>query len=305
MGAFTRFKETMKQKTLLSHCVDGKFMPTPNQRNTVMLKEAADFQVQLSRMDKELRSMQASVESLLNVTRAVAAAPLPHVYEETAAGAGGAVKPPESIGGPRFRADAVSQVAIELSRRMEAEVLGPLERWKLAHEHLLTKFSEGERLRLDLDGRRRQVAELAGRAQALQAKGAGGQKGAEKAQAQLEAAMAKLHQKEEKMTCEEGGWDATAAIDSDDDAVASEAHTQAEADLHRQLTALIKDAAYLRNFMATGLAVQGSALTDASAAMGVTPAGGSPKAARVAAGASGGSPVVKGPATPLPIVPLS
>lgn len=73
-------------------------------------------------------------------TKAVLSAPLPRVYEETSGGkvvplsasqgAGQAVLP---IGGTDFNAEELAKISKETSKKLESEVLAPMERWMNAY----------------------------------------------------------------------------------------------------------------------------------------------------------------------------
>lgn len=74
-------------------------------------------------------------------TKAVLSAPLPRVYEETqggkvvplnasSAGQGAVVLP---IGGTDFNAEELAKISKETSKKLESEVLAPMERWMNAY----------------------------------------------------------------------------------------------------------------------------------------------------------------------------
>lgn len=100
-------------------------------------------------------------------------APLPRVYEETG---GGKVVPvsngpvtgaaPNSgagltpIGGTDFSSEEIGKVAKETGKKLESEVLAPMERWMNAFSLVQTRMKKLEVLRLEVDSRRRTVAKL-------------------------------------------------------------------------------------------------------------------------------------------------
>lgn len=78
---------------------------------------------------------------ILLSTKAVLSAPLPRVYEETqggkvvplnasSAGQGAVVLP---IGGTDFNAEELAKISKETSKKLESEVLAPMERWMNAY----------------------------------------------------------------------------------------------------------------------------------------------------------------------------
>ena len=97
-------------------------------------------------------------------------APLPRVYEET--GPGGKVAPVNAsqqggggqvvlpIGGSDFNAEELTKVSKETSKKLESEVLAPMERWMNAYSLVQQRMTKLEALRLEVDSRRRTVATL-------------------------------------------------------------------------------------------------------------------------------------------------
>lgn len=93
---------------------------------------------------------------ILMSTKAVLSAPLPRVYEETqggkvvplnasAAGQGSVVLP---IGGTDFNAEELAKISKETSKKLESEVLAPMERWMNAYA-LVQVGGAGARLKAE------------------------------------------------------------------------------------------------------------------------------------------------------------
>ena len=117
-----------------------------------MLGEAKDFATQLKKCEAAIRLMKNACEvgaaaaprvrflptapappplthapplcspaplaqEMLKTVKSSMLVPLPHVYEETAAASGGAVRPSEAIGGPGFAAESISAVRPCSARR--------------------------------------------------------------------------------------------------------------------------------------------------------------------------------------------
>jgi hypothetical protein len=77
---------------------------------------------------------------MLGTTKAVLSAPLPRVYEETGGGkvvpvsasqAGG--QAPLPIGGADFNAEELAKIGKDVCKKLESEVLAPMERWMNAY----------------------------------------------------------------------------------------------------------------------------------------------------------------------------
>ena len=84
-------------------------------------------------------------------------APLPRVYEETQGGkvvplnasnahGGGALLLP--IGGTDFNAEELAKISKETSKKLESEVLAPMERWMNAYALVQVRAGRGEAVRL-------------------------------------------------------------------------------------------------------------------------------------------------------------
>jgi hypothetical protein len=137
------------------------FQPTSNLRNEAMMKEAVDFSVHLRKCEKAIADMKSACDTMLTTTKGSMGAPLPHVFEETAAGAGGEVRPTESIGGPAFQGETVIRLSQQASAQIESQVLVPIKRWLEVFSALQTRMRESEDLRLEVDSRRHTVIDLA------------------------------------------------------------------------------------------------------------------------------------------------
>jgi len=178
------------------------FQPTSNLRCQTVLKEATDFAQHLKKCERAIADMKSAGENILNVTKVAMSAPLPHLFEQTAAGSGGEVRPVLSIGGPSFEPDTVARLAQSSSAQLESQVLVPIKRWLDVFSALNVRMKEVEALRLEVDSRRHTVIDLAAsvdklRARLSKASGADG-----KLEASLDETIKKLQHKEGKLACE-------------------------------------------------------------------------------------------------------
>lgn len=188
----------MRQATGLG---ERNFQRTSNQRNESMMKEAQDFASHLKKCDKAISDMKASCESMLSTTKIAMSAPLPRLYEDTAAAAGASVKSVESIGGPGFRGEEFGRLSQTASASIESQVLVPIKRWLDVFHALNARMKEVEALRLEVDSRRHTVIDLASSVDKQRAKlGKVGGHDA-KLETHLDDTIKKLQHKEGKLTC--------------------------------------------------------------------------------------------------------
>ena len=104
-----------------------------------MMKTATDFSLQVKRCEKAIRAAHAANAELLATTKAVMSLPLPQTYDDSNAGAGGAASALHQVGGPGFKAEALSRVGNESGHKLETEVLAPLTRWQDVHLQLVVR----------------------------------------------------------------------------------------------------------------------------------------------------------------------
>ena len=177
-------------------------------------------------------------------------APLPCVYEDTAAGSGGGVQPVISIGGPSFQVETVARLSQTCSAQLESQVLVPIKRWLEVFGALHHRLKEVESLRLEVDSRRHTVINLAAEVDHLRAKLSKVNGSDGKLEGNLDDAIKKLQHKEGKLS------------------LTVQNFQEKEKSLAEDLSTLIKDAAWLRHYMALALRFQGEALLGASSALG-------------------------------------
>ncbi|KAI7840379.1 hypothetical protein COHA_005922 [Chlorella ohadii] len=220
-----------------------------------MMKTATDFSMQVKKCEKAIRAAHAANAELLSTTKTVMSLPLPQTFEDTNAGAGGAAVALHQVGGPNFKADALSRVANESGHKLETEVLAPLTRWQDVHLQLVARFKELENTRLELDSRRRTVADMSTKVSTMRTR-LGTSGGGAKTEAKLDSTIRILSHKEAKLK------------------VTSQNFDQQEALLARDLAALIADGQYLKHYVAAALRLQGGALLGAADAFGELTSGG-------------------------------
>ena len=66
------------------------------------------------------------------------------------------------IGGSDFSGEELARVSKETGKKLESEVLAPMERWLNAFALVQNRMRKLEALRLEVDSRRRTVANLGG-----------------------------------------------------------------------------------------------------------------------------------------------
>lgn len=244
-----RVAEKMRQATGFG---EKNFQRTSNQRNETMMKEATDFASHLKKCEKAIAEMKTACEHMLSTTKVAMAAPLPRLFEDTAGVSGSETKPVESIGGAGFQSETVGRLSQTASAQIESQVLVPIKRWLDVFNALHGRMKEVEALRLEVDSRRHTVIDLAASVDKLRAKlGKVGGHDA-KLEASLDDTIKKLQHKEGKLT------------------LSVQSFQEKEQSLYSDLSTLIKDAAWLRHYIASALRVQGEALTGGASALGDT-----------------------------------
>eukprot|EP00887_Chlorella_sp_A99_P001444 scaffold8.g1444.t1 len=220
-----------------------------------MAKEATVFRTQILNCQKAIRGMKTANEAMLNTVKQTMSAPLPLVYDETARAAGSQLTSSLPIGGTVFSAEEVAAAAQEAGHQLESQVLVPIQKWLDSCAGLMMRYRELDRLRLEVDSRKRTGADA-------------------KAQYNLDRTVARLQHKEGKLK------------------VASDSFDHQEALLYRDLSNLIKDAQWLKHHVQLALRTQGEALSRAAYAFGelppmpAAPAAAPEEAATVAAAAA-------------------
>jgi hypothetical protein len=231
---------------------ERNFQRTSNQRNETMMKEASDFASHLKKCDKAISDMKSACESVLSTTKIAMNAALPRLYEDTAAVSGSSGRSIETIGGGGFQSEEFSRMSQTASASIESQVLVPIKRWLDVFHALNARMKEVEALRLEVDSRRHTVIDLAASVDKQRAKlGKVGGHDA-KLEANLDDTIKKLQHKEGKLT------------------LAVQSYQEKEQSLYTDLSTLIKDAAWLKHYIASALRVQGDALVGAARALGET-----------------------------------
>jgi hypothetical protein len=277
MGAgWRRFTEKAKQKWHMAP--DKGFAATSNSRNELMLTDAGEFAGHLKRCEKDIRGLKNATEGLINTTKIVMSAPLPKVYEDVGGGKMQPVVGPAAgngaIGGD-FRAEELQRVARETAKKLEAEVLAPMQRWTTAYNTVQQRMTKLEGVRLEVDSRRRTVAELGmkidrQRARLPQTRSKG--------EFEMEQTIKKMQHKENKL------------------AAARQSFKEQESLVFQQLAQLIRDAVWLKSYIAAVMRLEQEAFTSAYQSLGET---------KAAVTAPGSMPVeqVAVPGSPLPVSP--
>lgn len=214
-----------------------------------MMKELQDFAVQLRKCEKAISDLKNAADAMLLTTRVVMNAPLPHVFDDTAVGSGGEVKPVVSIGGPSFQADTVGRLGQSASAQLESQVLVPIKRWLDVFSSLQTRMREVEAIRLEVDSRRHTVIDLAAQVDKLRARLSRANGSDARLEANLDETIKKLQHKEGKL------------------AITVQNFQEKEQALCNDQSTLIKDAVWLRHYVASALRVEGEALAGAARAI--------------------------------------
>jgi BAR domain len=194
---------------------------------------------------------------LLLTSKVVLASPLPRVYEETGGGkvvpvgpagvAGNSSAAMLAIGGTDFSAEELARISKETGKKLESEVLAPMERWLNAFALVHNRMKKLEALRLEVDSRRRTVSKLGKRvdyqrAQLPQTRARG--------EYDMENTIKVLQHKEAKLSA------------------CRQSYKEHEALVYHQLTNLIRDTVWLKSYLSAVLRVESEAFQVANAALG-------------------------------------
>lgn len=196
--------------------------------------------------------MKSACETVLSTTKIAMNAPLPRLYEDTAAvaGASGGAKAIKTIGGGGFQSEEFGRLSQTASAAIESQVLVPIKRWLDVFNALAARMKEVEALRLEVDSRRHTVIDLAAAVDKHRAKlGKVGGHDA-KLEMHLDDTIKKLQHKESKLS------------------LSVQSYQEKEQSLYNDLSTLVKDAAWLKHYISSALKVQGDALTGAAGALG-------------------------------------
>lgn len=173
--------------------------------------------------------------------------PLPRIYED---GAGGALGPAVLVGNG-MDAESFGKCGRDASTRLETEVIAPLSQWLALHDTLVAKNRELDAVRLEVDSRRRTVADLTVKEAAVRARAQRSRD--DKHGMRVEETAKLLEHKTAKLNA------------------SHQEFVKFEEELHTRIVGLIRDAAYIKVHLSQSLANQGAALSAASKIVDATP----------------------------------
>ncbi|GBF94371.1 TBC1 domain family member 2A [Raphidocelis subcapitata] len=224
--------ETVKQKWGLT--MEKNFRATSNSRNEAMFKEASMFAAHLRQVEKDLTAWERDIEAGFTNFRAIMLSPLPRVYEEGHNGAAVPSEPEPSMIGGDVQVERLTSAAQETKKRLEIEVLQPIKQWMVAYRTIQERMKRLEALRLELDSRRRTVADLQVRCERVRATlGTTRARG----EVELEVGLRKMQHKEDKMQR------------------TLSQYQEMEQTVYNSLFTLIKDTSVLRDYAAAALLI--------------------------------------------------
>ncbi|DBA90250.1 hypothetical protein WJX77_010509 [Trebouxia sp. C0004] len=249
MGAgWRRFTEKARQKWHIT--ADKGFASSSNARNELMLRDAGEFAGHIKRCEKDIRILKNATEGLINTTKAVMSAPLPKVYEDCGNGTAQPIATTQGLSGAiggDFKVDELQRVSKETAKKLEAEVLAPMQRWTTAYNTVQARMNKLEGVRLEVDSRRRTVAELG---QKIDKQRARLPQTKVKGEFDIEQTIKKVQHKENKL------------------AAARQSFKEQEALVYQQLAQLIRDAVWLKSYIAAVMRLEQEAFQSAYASLG-------------------------------------
>lgn len=140
---------------------------TSNARNEAMFREATIFAGHLQVVEKELTQWQRDIDSSFTNFRTIMLSPLPRVYEEGHNGMAVPSEPEPTMVGGDVQVERLTTAAQETRKRLDVEVIQPIKQWMVAYRTIAERMRRLEALRLELDSRRRTVADLQGESLSL------------------------------------------------------------------------------------------------------------------------------------------
>ncbi|KAF8068224.1 hypothetical protein HT031_001910 [Scenedesmus sp. PABB004] len=232
MASWRLISETAKQKWGMS--MEKNFRVTSNTRNEAMFREATTFAGFLQIVEKELTQWQRDIDSSFTNIRTIMLSPLPRVYEEGHNGAAVPSEPEPTMVGGDVAVEQLVSAAVETRKRLDVEVIQPIKQWMVAYRTIAERMRRLEALRLELDSRRRTVADLQGRCERVRAN-----LGTTRARGEvdMELTLRKMQHKEDKMQ-----------------RTASQ-FQEMELTVYNSLFTLIKDTSVLRDYAAAALLI--------------------------------------------------
>eukprot|EP00878_Enallax_costatus_P015798 GHUV01016555.1.p1 GENE.GHUV01016555.1~~GHUV01016555.1.p1 ORF type:complete len:317 (+),score=103.84 GHUV01016555.1:252-1202(+) len=199
-----------------------------------MFREATVFASHLQVVEKELSQWQRDIDSSFTNIRAIMLSPLPRVYEEGHNGQAVPSEPEPTMVGGDVNVDQLVTASQETKKRLDVEVLQPIKQWMVAYRTIAERMRRLEALRLELDSRRRTVADLQGRAERVRANlGSTRTRG----EVDMEITLRRMQHKEDKMQ-----------------RTASQ-FQEMEQTVYNSLFTLLKDTSVLRDYAAAALLI--------------------------------------------------
>eukprot|EP01023_Acetabularia_acetabulum_P010533 TRINITY_DN14793_c1_g1_i2.p1 TRINITY_DN14793_c1_g1~~TRINITY_DN14793_c1_g1_i2.p1 ORF type:complete len:313 (+),score=54.87 TRINITY_DN14793_c1_g1_i2:83-1021(+) len=231
------FHEAVWQK-VLPHSMQSKdFVPLSNARNEAMFAEAAQFAKWLTTVERDVLLMEKTIDKFMLNSQSFMQSSLPRVYEENVPGQAVATEvEPQPVGGSA-NLEQLALAPEELKSKMSSDVLQPLRNWLIGFNNIKRRMKQVENLRLEVDSRRRTAANMGGKLTRQRTQHY--KKGTDSA-----AAEEKLEKQDTRVKHKT--------------AKANSAYTQyreLELDTYNQLSDLVKDTVYIRQYMAEAMLV--------------------------------------------------
>ncbi|KAK9809734.1 hypothetical protein WJX73_001090 [Symbiochloris irregularis] len=250
MGGLARLKEKFSQKAPKGKNGNDIIKASVKDRAHVTYAEASKFAEQLKGCRKSIRAMRQATEGMLLQTERALSQPLPRIYEYdpdqqksaptsepipaaaqslTRTSGSGLSNTGEDSG---VRVSHLNPIAMTLTRRLEQEVIHPMDQWLKLHADFKLKLKTLERRRLDYDSDRRAYARL----EAKKTKAING------GVAVKPEITTQLQSKEHTMAAKKTAFDSY------------------EQEIFEELSALVSDAGALHTFLEAALKLESSAL---------------------------------------------
>eukprot|EP01024_Parvocaulis_polyphysoides_P033685 TRINITY_DN2990_c0_g2_i3.p2 TRINITY_DN2990_c0_g2~~TRINITY_DN2990_c0_g2_i3.p2 ORF type:complete len:298 (-),score=35.66 TRINITY_DN2990_c0_g2_i3:691-1584(-) len=232
------FHEAVVQK-LLPHAFQSReFVPLSNARNEAMFAEAAQFAKWLHTVERDIQLMEKTIDKFMVNAQSFMQSSLPRVYDENVPGSAVATELEPQPVGVGVNLEQLALAPEELKQKMSSDVLQPLRNWLIGFNNIKRRMNQVENLRLEVDSRRR-TAGLMGNKLTRQRT-----QHYEKGGAPNQAAEERLEKQDVRVKHK------TAKANT-----AYAQYRELEADTCNQLSDLVKDTVYLKQYMAEAMLV--------------------------------------------------
>eukprot|EP01023_Acetabularia_acetabulum_P069152 TRINITY_DN9950_c0_g1_i1.p2 TRINITY_DN9950_c0_g1~~TRINITY_DN9950_c0_g1_i1.p2 ORF type:complete len:343 (-),score=55.89 TRINITY_DN9950_c0_g1_i1:1116-2144(-) len=271
MAKFKRtYHEALIQKVLSRSLSGSGFQRTSNARNEVMFQEATQFSQWLTVVQKDILTTQKAVNRFMKGTSDLMQSTLPCTFEESTPGVLTTLELERKTVGDGINLQKLQNAPIEAKNKMDSNVLQPLNNWMAGYKQIKIRMNEVEKLRLEVDSRRRTVVGMSQHLNRSKTKHFK-KEGSSPSDSAMEDKLQRMESRVEHKSVK-----AETALSQ---------YNELEIDTFNQLCDLIKDTVFLKSYMAEAMLIYADCFSAAYAAFsGRTPLSEKPHATQVTSG---------------------